>query len=417
VVAQLISEMNLPELPVLDPAFASDPMPAVERARQQHPWLARFKDGYLVHGYRATKDLLIMDDKLRPARDGIVDIYGARGTPWGHFMEKMLLAQRGAEHARLRGSAINAFTPRSINKCRPIMRRIISELLDEWVPKGAFDFAEFASHFPVKVLCALLGVTADGIPAVRRSLETQAASLSLNKDLLPELLAGYDILWNFTDKMVLERERSGSQGERALLDEMIAAKNKGSISEQELRFLLMVLFPGGYDTSKNSLTLIVYNLLSRSDDWAHCAEDQAFCGKVVDELLRHTAITTPYRIVAEEITYDGVRLPPGTLLIFTTALSGRDPVAFDDAMTFRPERTSTNRHIAFGRGAHMCIGQHLAKAQLEESLHLIAQRITRPRLVGEIKWRSFLGVWGLRTLPIAFESAPFRGPLPLTAQA
>ena len=59
--------------------------------------------------------------------------------------------------------------------------------------------------------------------------------------------------------------------------------------------------------------------------------------------------------------------------------------------------------MAFGRGMHMCLGQHLARAQIQEGIHLIAQRITNPRLVGEVTWRPFPGVWGIRTLPIAFE--------------
>lgn len=405
---QLVTDMMLPHLPVHEPAFAADPMPFVEEARRQHPWLAKFNEGYIVHGYQATKDLIYMDDKLRPARDGIVEVYGAQGTPWGQFMGKMLLAQTGAEHARIRGSAANGFTPRNVNRHRALMRQIISDLLDEWAPKGTFDFAEFASHFPIKVLCGLLGVSADGIPGVRKALETQAASLTLDRKLLPALLAGYDVLWNFADKIVVEREKSGGADDGSLVDEMIAAKKSGRINDQELRYLLMVLFPAGYDTSKNMLTLTMHMMLERPDDWARCAEDRAFCAKVVEEMFRHSAITTPYRMVGEEFVYDNVRFPKGALLIFATALSGRDPAAFPDPMEFRPERVNTNRHVAFGRGVHICLGQHLAKIQLEESVHLIAQRITKPRLAAEVTWRPFLGVWGCRTLPIAFEPAPAR---------
>jgi cytochrome P450 len=66
-----------------------------------------------------------------------------------------------------------------------------------------------------------------------------------------------------------------------------------------------------------------------------------------------------------------------------TPLSGRDPTVFPDAMEFQSERARTTRHLAFGRGMHICPGQHLAKAQLEEGLHLIAQRLRKPRLAGE----------------------------------
>jgi cytochrome P450 len=74
-------------------------------------------------------------------------------------------------------------------------------------------------------------------------------------------------------------------------------------------------------------------------------------------------------------------------------------------MEFRPERANAHQHVAFGRGAHFCIGMHLARAQLEEGVHLMAQRLRRPRVAGDITWRPYLGIWGLRTLPIQFEPA------------
>src|SRR5690606_21762788 len=101
---------------------------------------------------------------------------------------EMLLNQWGAEHARLRNSVALAFTPRNVNRHRAQMRAIVSRLLDEWVPKGEFDFVDFATEFPIRVLCGLLGVPGDDIPPdVREALEAQASSLSLNRDLLPKL--------------------------------------------------------------------------------------------------------------------------------------------------------------------------------------------------------------------------------------
>jgi cytochrome P450 len=165
----------------------------------------------------------------------------------------------------------------------------------------------------------------------------------------------------------------------------------------------MVLFPAGYDTSKNMLTLIVHMLLSHPDKWERCAADADYCAKVVEEMFRHTSTGTVFRTVAKAFEYDGVTFPKDTMLFFGNSLAGRDPASFPDPMKFDPERVHTNRHVAFGRGAHICIGQHLARTQITEGLRLVAQRIRKPRLVGEVKWRDFMGTWGLRTLPIAFE--------------
>jgi cytochrome P450 len=288
------------------------------------------------------------------------------------------------------------------------MRKVISELLDEWAPKGEFDFAEFAAYFPVAVMCGLLGVSADPIPALHNALETQVSTVSLNRDLVPEILAGYDVLWNFADTLVIEREKRGSAEDGSLIDALIALKNAGKLDETELRHMLLVLLAAGYDTSKNSLTMTMHMMLKHPDVWERCAEDQAYCKQVVEEMLRHFGVTTPYRVLTEDIVYEDVLLPKGAVICFALSLTGRDPSAFPDPLAFRPEREHTNRHIAFGRGMHICLGQHLARTQLEEGLHLIAQRITKPHLAGELVWRHFLGVGGLRALPIAFEPAPAR---------
>jgi len=405
---QALNELDLPFLPAKSPEFVVDPMPFVDAARREHPWLARSEAGYIVHGYHAAQDLLLMDDKLRPALDGVIDAYGARGTPWGDFMEQMVLAKTGADHARIRASVAQAFTPRNINRYREQMREVVSGLLDEWAPRGAFDFAEFAAFFPVTVLCRVLGVSADAVPGIRHVLEVQGASFAMDRNMLPALLAGYDTLWTFADTLITEREAQGAGGDETFLDAMIAAKDRGLLDEKELRFLLMVLFPGGYDTTKNMLTLTMLMMLDRPEDWTRCARDPAFCKQVTEEMLRHTSVATPLRIVAEDFAYGDILFTEGEMLIFALALTGRDPEVYNDPMNFNPLRERETRHLAFGRGGHICIGQFLARALMEEGLHLIAQRIEHPRLAGDVSWRHFLGTWGVNTLPIRFQQGGFR---------
>jgi cytochrome P450 len=398
----VITDAALPILPVESTEFSADPTPCVEAARRVHPWLARFSQGYIVHGYQANKDLLADDEHLRPGFGGIVDFYGVRGSMWGRFMEEMVLSQSGAAHTRLRASVATAFTPRHANQMRPLMRQVISQLLDEWAPKGGFDFAVFASFFPVAVICGLLGVSAEPIPRIRSALENQLASLTLDPAVKPVFMAGWDVLWRFADDLVREREaRNALDG--SLIDALIATRNAGKLDDTELRFMILVLVVAGYDTSKNLLTLSMKLLLERPRMWTRCAEDKEFCAKVVEEALRHSAIATPYRMVAEEFVYDGFCFPKGAIVVLATPLAGRDPAAFPDPLSFDPERVHVNRHVAFGRGMHMCLGMFIARNQLEEGLHMIAQRLKSPRVAGEIRWRPFLGAWGLKSLPIAFE--------------
>lgn len=395
----------LPILPVETPEFSANPDPWLEAARREHPWLAKFSQGYIVHGHQATDDLLRDDARLKPGYGGIVDHYGEHGTLWGRFWEENLGTPSEAAHIRQRASVAQAFTPRHANQLRPLMQQVMNELLDEWAPKGEFDFAEFASFFPVTVICRVLGVSAEPIPRIRKALEAQFALFTLDLAAKPLIMASWEVLWSFADQLVSTREASGEHNADSLLDAMIGAKDSGQLSVTELRFMLILLLTAGYDTSKNMLTLTMNLLLDRPDIYARCAEDRDYCGKVTQEALRHSGIGIPFRDVTTDFTYQGVHFSEGDRLVFPAPLPGRDPQMFADPLTFDPERENANRHVAFGRGRHICLGQFIAKAQMQEGLHLIAQRLRNPRLNGEIGWRPFLSVWGLKTLPIIFTAA------------
>jgi cytochrome P450 len=398
-----ITELQLPYLPVEDAAFAVDPMPYIEAARRQHTWLARCSFGYVVHEYAAIRDLSYMDDRFRPSMDTITQYMGANGTPWGEFMDNLMLAKTGPEHLRLRSSVSASFTPKNINRYRALMRERVSQLLDEWAPKAGFDFTEFAACFPITVMFGLMGASLEQLPGIRRSLETQGLSANLIRSLLPDLEAAYQVLWKFVHELIVARQRNGGGEEEDVLNTLIAAKAAGRLNDAELHNLLIFLFAAGYDTSKNMLTLIMHTMIQHPDYWARCAQDRPFCDRVVEEMLRHTSVSSLYRMSTQDVLYRDVLFPVNTLLFMPLNISGRDPAAFPDPMEFQPERSSTNRYMAFGRGVHMCLGQHLARAQIQEGIHLIAQRITRPRLAGPVTWRPFPGVWGIRSLPIAFE--------------
>src|SRR3954468_23694904 len=120
----LVSELTLPELPVLQQDFINDPQPYMAAARGQHPWLAKCTLGYLVHGHQAIKDILPLDGKLRPAFEGLVKLYGGEGTEWGRYQVDQILGRQGEAHLRIRNSVANAFKPRNVVRFRPLIRTV-----------------------------------------------------------------------------------------------------------------------------------------------------------------------------------------------------------------------------------------------------------------------------------------------------
>jgi cytochrome P450 len=399
-----VSELRLPHLAIQSDAFAADPFSFVAAARNQHPWLATTDTGYyFVNEYEAIKDLSYMDDKFRPAMDGITEFMGAKGGPWADFFDNTMLGRSPPEHTRLRGSVAASFTPRNVNRHRAVMQEVISELLDEWAPKGSFDFAGFSANFPIRVMFRLIGASTDKLPGILTALETQGMSANLVRSMVPALNEAIVTMWNFVHGVILERRKNGGGEEGDVLNSLIAANRDGEINDAELHNILIFLFGAGYDTSKNMLTFIMHAMLENPEQWTRCAEDRPFCDKVVEETLRYHSVSSLYRIATEDVAYRDVLFPKGTILFMPLQLAGRDPRAFSDADRFLPERPDAAKHFAFGRGIHMCLGQFLARAQLQEGLHLIAQRLVNPRLAGEVTWRPFPGVWGIKTLPIAFE--------------
>ncbi|MBB4858883.1 cytochrome P450 [Novosphingobium chloroacetimidivorans] len=402
---QTLAQLNLPHLAVEDAAFAADPVSHFREARKTNPWIAASDIGYWVHDYQAIRDLLSQDDKFRPAYDGIVEIMGARGTPWGRFTEEQLISLPPEQHAALRTTFARKFTPRFANQLRPMMRETITRMLDEWAPRERFDFEEFAANFPITIMFTLVGAPVEEIPGIRSSLETLGLAFSMDKSRIPEIHEGYERLERLVQRIIAERRASPDKGTRGdLLDLLIETGDEGNVPERQLQDLVIFFFVAGYDTSKNVLTYTLRLLLDRPDLYERCARDHEYCRKVLDESLRLFNPGSVPRFTDQDVVYRDVLIPKDTMIWFTLNISGRDETAFEDADTFDPDREidPATRPIPFSLGKHMCLGQHIARAQLQEALHQIAQRLHDPQLAGEYGWRPYPGAWGLKGLPIAF---------------
>ena len=397
-----VTELTLPELDITDPAFAVDPYPQYKEAIKQH-WLAKTSAGYAVLGFEDMKNLLLMDEVLDTPNKAITTLMGADDSTWGKWNNRFMLAISGEDHKRIRDLVAPTFTPRNAELHRPIMKEVIDSLLDEWAPKGKFDFAEFSSFFPITVMCRLIGAPTEVVPQIKDKLETMGSGFSLNPDLLPDLDDAIEYMLKFVEGLFNEREASPPKDseDKDLFDQLLdVTDHEDGLSRQELYDLIVLLFGGGYDTSKNLLNMIVNILIDRPDDWRRLATDEALAKAIINETLRYATVITTYRIAKEDLVYRDVTIPAGTMLVFPMPLAGRDGTIFSDADSFDPDRKPEARHYAFGRGIHICLGQFIARVQIEVALPIIASRLPNLARDGGIAWRPFPGIWGLTTLPV-----------------
>ena len=238
-----VTALDLPYLPMDEASFADDPLPRFAEARKKHPWLATCPYGIVITQYDAMRDVLQMDRSLVGAYRSVVDIMEARDTSWGRFQLESLLAQTGDSHQRIRKVLAPAFTPQQANRHRALMKRVIEQQLDEWVPKGAFDFEDFAANFPITVFCGLVGASPNVIPQLRGSLEAFGLSLSMNKQFLPNLVAAFDTLDAFVKDLVAGRRKAPHlPDEEDMLDVLLKTREADGLSERELLDLLIFTF-------------------------------------------------------------------------------------------------------------------------------------------------------------------------------
>jgi cytochrome P450 len=401
---QRAADLDLPFLDMGEDWFAANPYPEFARARAAHPWLARWPIGYVITDYKAIRDLFNQEAKMAMLYNDIVRLMEAEGTPWGNFQQRHLLSMSGERHKHVRDVLAPSFTPRAANRHRDLMRATVSELLDEWVPKGAFDFERFASLFPVTVMTRLIGASPEVIPGLRSAMEAIGRSANMDKRWLPAMQEGVVTMEKFVADLIAERRANPRTGEEPdLLDLLLETRERGELTECEFEDLLIFLFVAGSDTSKNMLGLTMVELLENPEVYRRCGEDYDYARLVVEESFRCHSTVSSQRVLTDDVVYRDTILEKGAIVWFPLSVSLHDPRYADDPDRFDPERERKHPHIGFGLGPHICLGQYIARFQIHEGMHQICRRIPHPRSPGPTGWRTFPGAWGVEGLPIEFD--------------
>lgn len=399
-----VSEMDLPEIDIFDPDFARDPHAIYAEARKKS-WIAKYQFGYMLLDYDDMKAFLRDDGRCREPNQEIVMAWNAKDTPFDRFTSNSLVALRGDDHKRIRNLVAPAFTPRTANKHRQFMRDRMIEVIEEFLPKGACDFAELSAQYPITVMCRLIGVPQEDCMRFAKWLEPQEAAFGQDASMLPEISDGLDNMYKYVAGLIEERQKPGDHPDDLLQDLVGLASDDGDqLTDEELKTLLIILLGAGFDTTKNQLNLMIKMLIDNPDELAKLESDSERFLPFINETLRYkNAIGSLHRITDVDIEHNDVLFPANTFVSMPITAYGRDASKYDQPDQLDPDRSGPPS-IAFGQGIHMCLGQFLARALLEEGLPIVVERLKNIRLDGEIEYRSPLGIWGYKTLPIAFDN-------------
>jgi cytochrome P450 len=358
--------------------------------------------GWLVTRYAEARAL------LADRRFGVGPMEPAAGNPATHAAIREAIGELDAgfvssknapAHTRLRRIVGERFIPRRIEERRAGIERIVEQRLDAMEQAGPpVDLREqFALRIPSQVICELLGVPADDEHQFLRP-----TGVVLDARSTPEQASVAFREFGDYARGVVERKRAAPGDD--LLSDLI---QDGRLSDQEIAGLAMELFITGHETTACSITVGALALLRDRDRWDALCADPGWIEHGVDELLRYLSIVEESftRVALEDTEVDGTPIAAGERVSISLLAANRDPGAFDEPGRLGSERDPRG-HLAFGHGIHKCLGQHLARLEVQLALGGLARRFPTLRLAVPLEdvplESAEVGVFRALELPVAW---------------
>ena len=399
--------------------FAANPYPAFALLREDRPVCpvssARF-DTYLITRFADAKAALT-DARLSKDLYGPGQHYLRIFGPNSEALNKNMLNADPPEHGRLRRIMSQAFAPRRIEALRPRVAAVVDDLLDKMIPHGQSDLMhDFAIPLPMMVISELLGIPETDHERVLAWTQVIRTSGSSGRTPEEERAAVQEAqLWIGRYLADLVQAKRGHPADDMISALIEACDQDGQLSEREIVPTTFLLLFAGHQTTADFLGNAVVALLTNPDQLELLRARPELLPSAIEELLRFDGplpVASP-RIAAEDIDYQGVRIPCGSIVGVVINSANHDPTQFVD-----PDRLDLSRergpHLGFGHGIHHCLGVALARMEAQIAIGAILRRLPDLRLDVPVQELRRLPAGspfrGLLELPVRFTSPSIRPP-------
>jgi cytochrome P450 len=402
--ATLASELDLPVITIADGDYEA--RRDMRAALPGDQWVVRNMFGYEVLRYEDATAVL-RDKRWHSAVSRIPELMGITNTDFLERQQVSILSAEGDMHTRLRRLVAPAFSPRAADRLRPFMREVISGLVDNVAADGRADFAtDICEPYPIPIICELLGAPKKDWQLFSRWAGDILEIFSQDViDKLDLIMRTQDELGEYTRGLIAERRSKPADD---LLTALIAAEEAGDkLTNDELVMMVNAVIVGGTDTTRNQLGCAVALFANHPDQWALLAERPELAPRAVEEAMRYFgAVRGTARFASCDIEYRDVLFPEGTFMAIALADANRDPAVFSEPERFDiTTEAASQPQMTFGSGIHYCLGAALARAELQEALPLLAQRMPKLAIDGDITWKpEGVGIFGPAHMPITFAA-------------
>lgn len=297
------------------------------------------------------------------------------GVTFGHTLSVM----NGAEHTRYRRILQRAFLPQVVAKWgETLVEPVIDELLGKFEKRGEADLVdEFTQHYPFGIIYRQLGLP----PEQGELFHKMAISQTAYWAYPDEAREASRKLGAFFEELVEIRKREPG-GEDDLITTMLAADvdGEGIPNDVIVSFLRQLVNAAG-DTTFRMTSCLLAGLLENPDQYEAVRDDRSLILHAIEEGLRWEGpVLVQDRIAVVETELAGVVIPAGAYVEVAAGAANRDETKFPDPDRFDVYRANKTSHLGFSRGAHICIGQHLARVEMTRALNAIFDRLPNLRL-------------------------------------
>ncbi len=319
----------------------------------------------------------------------------------GQFMGELILAMDGQEHRAYRNLVAHAFRASQLEGWGDtVIRPTIDGFLDQLAPQGSADLVrDITSRYPVRVICAIVGVPVDDSDQFH-----QWAELINGGPMHPEEgMAASRAMRAYLEPLV-EARREHPQGD--LLSDLVHAEVDGArLTDEKIYGFLRLLLPAGAETTFRVMGNALAVLLTHADVMERVKADPGLMPAFIEETLRwESSVTQVSRVATVDTEIAGCPIAAGSPVGVITGSANHDERRYERAEEFDLDRPSQN-HLAFGTGQHQCLGMHLARLELRVGLDAILRRLPNLRLDPDAPAPVIMGTAfrGPDALPVVFD--------------
>ncbi len=406
----------LSDFSLLDPQVQADPWAFYQRLHEERPVYRMPETGiYVVSRYEDVRAVLLDTTNYSNVLLAMEALQGDNGRRY-----QAILKEKGWEHVHVlhrtdppkhsthRRLVDRVFTPKRVREILPQIEALAHQLIDRFIERGECELiSEFALPLPGMILGEQLGLDKNEFARFQKwALAMLATSNEVMSDERLREIAEIELDAQHYLAEIFEARRVNPTGD--LISNLVHSAQEGEepFTVHELQNLLNQLITGGYETTTSAIAHGLWLLILYPDQLAKLRARPELLKNFVEETLRfESPVQGIMRSVTRDVTLNGTDLKAGDTLLLRFGAANQDAAKFPEPRNFDIERTNANSHLGFGLGIHYCLGQQLARQEIQAAIKILLERMDNFALSRDMPAAPYvlsLNFRPLKELPIRF---------------